>query len=411
MRVGIVFPGQSSQYRGMGIRLYENFDYVRELFKQADEVLEKNMYEVITQKPDLLRTTEYAQQAVYVVYNALQQVLNREYGIYPQFAAGHSLGEIMALQYAGTFSYEDALSLVKKRSEIMGNICGRKLGTMLSIISEHTDEIETIVENERKSGEKVWISAYNSANQTVISGSFDSIEKLERKLKESGRVIKLKVDGPFHSPFMQEATDELKEAVLAVPRKPFEIQVISSVTGKPYAGMEMIPDILAAQLVCPVRWTEVIQYMEERCVEVLIEAGPGSVLSNMGKKNLNFKEVFSMDREGSEETLKKLSQRVHEESKEKQMFYETVLTRCIKAAVTSKAYYEEKKEYAECKELFEQLNERYKKSDKISNTMKECLEAEEITRNILKKKHVAEERIYAVMQDIHGLINLQQRTK
>ena len=277
-----VFPGQGSQFVGMGKDLYETSALAKELFDKADEILGFKITDVMFAGTDeQLKETKVTQPAVFLhsVISAL--CLGDDFK--PAMVAGHSLGEFSALVASGALSFEDGLRLVAARANAMQKACEANPGTMAAIIGVDDEKVEEICAEVSKDGKLVIPANYNCPGQLVISGDTEAINEACEKLKEAGakRALPLKVGGAFHSPLMQPAKDELQAAIeqtiFSTPKCP----VYQNVDAKPYTDAAEIKANLIAQLTSPVRWTKSVQNMIADGADDFTECGPGKALQGM----------------------------------------------------------------------------------------------------------------------------------
>ena len=277
-----VFPGQGSQFVGMGKDLYETSALAKELFDKADEILGFKITDVMFAGTDeQLKETKVTQPAVFLhsVISAL--CLGDDFK--PAMVAGHSLGEFSALVASGALSFEDGLRLVAARANAMQKACEANPGTMAAIIGVDDEKVEEICAEVSKDGKLVIPANYNCPGQLVISGDIEAINEACEKLKEAGakRALPLKVGGAFHSPLMQPAKDELQAAIeqtiFSTPKCP----VYQNVDAKPYTDAAEIKANLIAQLTSPVRWTKSVQNMIADGADDFTECGPGKALQGM----------------------------------------------------------------------------------------------------------------------------------
>ena len=277
-----VFPGQGSQFVGMGKDLYENNALAKELFDKADEILGFKITDIMFAGTDeQLTRTDVTQPAVFLhsVISAL--CLGDEFQ--PAMVAGHSLGEFSALVAAGALSFEDGLRLVAARANAMQKACEANPGTMAAIIGLSDEQVEQVCQEVSAEGNIVVPANYNCPGQLVISGHVNAINVACEKLKAAGakRALPLKVGGAFHSPLMKPAKDELQAAIekthFNVPRCP----VYQNVDGKPHTDAEEIKLNLIAQLTSSVRWTASVQAMIADGADDFTECGPGKALQGM----------------------------------------------------------------------------------------------------------------------------------
>ena len=286
-----VFPGQGSQFVGMGKDLYENNALGKQLFDKADEVLGFKITDIMFAGTDeQLKETKVTQPAVFLhsVISAL--CLGDEFK--PGMVAGHSLGEFSALVTAGALTFEDGLKLVAARANAMQKACEKNPGTMAAIIALPDETIEQVCKEVSDGGHIVVAANYNCPGQLVISGSKEGIAEACDKLKAAGakRALPLKVGGAFHSPLMQPAKEELQAAIEQTSFSTPKCPVYQNVDAKPHTNPEEIKQNLIAQLTSPVRWTASVQNMIADGADEFIECGPGKALQGMiGRidKNVN----------------------------------------------------------------------------------------------------------------------------
>ena len=277
-----VFPGQGSQFVGMGKDLYENNTLAKKLFDQADEILGFKITDIMFAGTDeQLKETKVTQPAVFLhsVISAL--CLGDEFK--PDMTAGHSLGEFSALVAAGALSFEDGLKLVAARANAMQKACEANPGTMAAIIALADDTIEKICKEISADGNVVVPANYNCPGQLVISGNVEAINKACEAMKAAGakRALPLKVGGAFHSPLMQPAKDELQAAIENTEFSTPKCPVYQNVDAKPHTDAAEIKANLIAQLTSSVRWTASVQNMIAAGADEFIECGPGKALCGM----------------------------------------------------------------------------------------------------------------------------------
>lgn len=276
-----VFPGQGSQFVGMGKDLYDNNPLAKQLFDKADEVLGFKITDIMFAGTDeQLKETKVTQPAVFLhsVISAL--CLGDEFK--PDMTAGHSLGEFSALVAAGALNFEDGLKLVAARANAMQKACEKNPGTMAAIIALPDETIEKICKEISDEGKVVVPANYNCPGQLVISGSKEGIAEACEKLTAAGakRALPLAVGGAFHSPFMQFAKDSQK-AIEATEFHEPKCPIYQNVDAKPHTNPDEIKANLIAQLTSSVRWTKSVQNMIADGADEFIECGPGRALQGM----------------------------------------------------------------------------------------------------------------------------------
>lgn len=284
MKKGYVFPGQGSQFEGMGKALYEGSTLAKELFEQANEILDWRITDVMFggTKEDLTQT-KVTQPAVFLESIVRAKMAGADFR--PDAVAGHSLGEFTALAAAGALDFADALRLVSQRAFAMQKACELADGTMAAVLGMDDAVVEKVCAS--ISEEIVVPANYNSPGQLVISGSRKGIELAVEKLQEAGakRVVVLAVGGAFHSPLMQPAQDELAKAIEATNFSRPLCPVYQNVHARPVTDPEEIRRNLVAQLTAPVRWTQSIENMAADGIGEFVEVGGGGpVLRGMIRK-------------------------------------------------------------------------------------------------------------------------------
>lgn len=274
-----VFPGQGSQFTGMGKDLYENNAKAREMFDKANEILGFNITDVMFEgTADDLKQTKVTQPAVFLHSVVLAATMGDEFN--PDMVAGHSLGEFSALVAAGAMAFEDGLKLVAARARAMQKACEAKPSTMAAVLALPDEKVEEICDSVEGT---VVAANYNCPGQIVISGEIEAVDAACAKALEAGakRALRLPVGGAFHSPLMEPARQELAAAIEATEFSTPRVPVYQNVDANPHTDPAEIKANLVAQLTAPVRWTRSVQNMIADGATEFIEVGPGKVLRGL----------------------------------------------------------------------------------------------------------------------------------
>lgn len=282
MKHAYVFPGQGAQFPGMGKNLFEANEQAKELFQQADAALGFSISDIMFNGSDEeLKQTKVTQPAVFL-HSVIAFLATP--GLKPEMVAGHSLGEFSALVASGALNFTDGLMLVYKRAMAMQKACEMNPSTMAAVLGMEDARVEEIVAG--ISNEVVVAANYNCPGQLVISGSIKGVEEACEALKAAGakRALVLPVGGAFHSPLMQPAQEELKEAIELTTFNTAQCPVYQNVDAQPYTDPAQIRQNLINQLTAPVRWTQTVQNMIADGATHFTEVGPGNVLQGLVKK-------------------------------------------------------------------------------------------------------------------------------
>ena len=292
MKKAYIFPGQGSQFKGMGLDLYQSSDAAKELFATANKILGFDITKIMFEGTDEeLKQTNVTQPAIFLHSVILAK---NSSDFIPDMVAGHSLGEFSALVAAGALSFEDGLTLVAKRADAMQKACQIQPSTMAAILGLDDKTIEDICGSIKD--EIVVPANYNCPGQVVISGSIAGVEKACELLKAAGakRALILPVGGAFHSPLMEPAREELAAAIYATHFESPVCPVYQNVNAKPSTDVTAIQENLISQLTAPVRWTQSVEAMVADGARIFIECGPGKVLQGLVKKIANGVELKSI---------------------------------------------------------------------------------------------------------------------
>lgn len=295
MKIAFVFPGQASQYVGMGKDLYENSEIAREIFDKAEEILGFELKKICFEGPeDELKQTRITQPAIFVHSYVVAKLLNGK--LKADMVAGHSLGEYSALAYAGVLSFEDALKIVKLRGELMQKAGEENPGTMAAIIG--LDD-KTVYEICSKINDGIVQPAnFNAPGQVVISGDIPSVRKAMELAQNAGAkmVKELVVSGAFHSPLMESAKERLKEALGEIEFRKPSVPIYFNVTAKPTFDVDEIRNLLYRQITSPVLWSQIITNMFSDGASKFYEIGPGKVLQGLIKRIVPNAEISGFDK-------------------------------------------------------------------------------------------------------------------
>ncbi|MFV9567413.1 ACP S-malonyltransferase [Thermoanaerobacter mathranii] len=305
MKIAFIYPGQGSQYAGMGKEIYQRYQEAREIFERADEALGFSISKLCFEGPEEeLLKTENTQPAILTVSVALTKVLQNR-GINAEVTAGLSLGEYSSLVLAETLDFEDAVRLVKNRGKYMQGVVPQGVGTMAAILGLENEVVEEICRIASQVG-IVEPANYNCPGQLVISGEVKAVEKAVELAKEKGakRAVVLAVSAPFHCSMLRKAGELLEKDLGKIEIKELKIPVISNVTAN-YVTREEVKELLIKQVSHPVLWEQSVKRMIEDGVDIFVEIGPGKTLTGFVKKIDRTKDAYNFEDE--ESLLKTLS--------------------------------------------------------------------------------------------------------
>jgi len=285
MQKAFIFPGQASQYVGMGKDIYENYDQARRVFDLANDIMEMDLRGICFEGPEeTLKQTNITQPAIFVHSVAVFEIL-RDKGFLPSAVAGHSLGEYNALVAAGSLKFEDGLKLVKERGRLMYEAGQNQPGTMAAIIGLDPEKVKQLCADLAETG-IVQPANFNSPGQIAISGDVKTVHAAIDKAKEAGakKAVELVVSGAFHSPLMKQAQEGLQAAIENTEFKDAQVPLYSNVEATAVTDNVKIRQLLIKQLTQPVLWQTIVENMISDGFESFYELGPGKVLRGLQKR-------------------------------------------------------------------------------------------------------------------------------
>ena len=305
VKIAFVFPGQGSQFVGMGKDFYDHYSEARNLFEEANEILQYDISRICFDGPeDTLRLTENTQPAL-LIHSIMALKILRENGINSVLAAGHSLGEFSALVAAGALKFQDAVRLVNLRGKFMQEAVPVGIGSMAAIIGLPIEKIQELCERVSSNSNLVQPANLNSPVQTVIAGHKEAVEKVSKDALTAGakKAVVLPVSAPFHSALMKPAEIKLQKELEATEFYDLSFPVINNIEAKPIVKGNHARESLVKQVCSPVRWCETMQYIVDRKIDWVIELGSGKVLSGLMKR---YNKTINCYQVGDSETLANL---------------------------------------------------------------------------------------------------------
>lgn len=282
-KIAFIFPGQGSQFVGMGKDLYNNYEFAKKVFDAADSVLGRNITKLCFNGPEEdLKQTINTQPAIVTMSIAALEVLRSELNIKPDYTAGHSLGEYCAMYASGVLGLEDTLKAIQKRAELMSMVQG---GSMAAVLNATEEQLQAGLNEGAKEG-YVDIANYNSPMQVVITGDEGAVKRASDYMLANGvkRIVPLPVSGAFHSKYMENAGREFSEFIKDLPIHNAQIPVITNVDAEITTMAEEFRIKMPKQIYSSVHWTQTIQKMVSEGVDTFVEIGPGRVLGGLNKK-------------------------------------------------------------------------------------------------------------------------------
>jgi len=295
-KTAFIFPGQGSQYVGMGKEFYENFKVAREVFEEADDALRFSMKRLCFEGPENdLKLTENTQPAILTASIACLRVLQSEKGAVPEVMAGHSLGEYCALVASGALAFSDAVRMVRLRGRFMQEAVPVGEGAMAAVLGMEREAVERLCE-EVASGEVLAPANFNCPGQITIAGHTGAVERAIERVKQDGKkAVLLPVSAPFHSPLMKPAGERLEKELERIGVNDLNIPVVTNVEAEVNTSKDKVKTLLVTQVSSPVRWEESMRRIIRDEVECFIEVGPGKVLSGLMKRIDSSREIVNVE--------------------------------------------------------------------------------------------------------------------
>ena len=299
----LLFPGQGSQFVGMGSEIYKNFNLVKNLFKEADDKLNYSISKLILEGPESeLKLTKNTQPAILTISHSIFKLINEEFKIKiknVKYLAGHSLGEYSALVSSGSLKFSDAIYLVHERGKAMQEAVPEGQGAMLAVLGVPSNEVEDFLKKIKIKDGECEIANDNSDSQIILSGNKKAIESAHKLLKENKKKsMFLPVSAPFHSSLMKSAADKMREKIQNTSFQDPSTELVANVTAESVKTTKDIKNLLVDQIYSKVRWRESILYMIKNGVNEFIEIGPGKVLTGLVKRisgNVSVKSINTID--------------------------------------------------------------------------------------------------------------------
>ena len=283
MKITFTYPGQGAQKIGMAKDFVDAFDWAKEMIAEASEASGVDMEKLLFEENDDINITEFTQPALVTACMIMTKALTDE-GITPDITGGLSLGEYCALVASGAMTYADAVKLTRIRGSLMSNTVPAGEGTMAAIVGLDSDTIESVI----KDIDGCTMANYNCPGQIVITGKTEAVEKAMPLLSEAGarKVVQLKVSGPFHSPMLKPAGDELRKYLDETEISDLKVPYIANCNAEIISDNSKIRDLLQEQVSSPVKWEQSLYKMKDYGVDLIVEIGPGKTIAGFVKKTI-----------------------------------------------------------------------------------------------------------------------------
>ncbi len=306
-KIASIFPGQGSQSFGMGKDFYDSSAVAKEMIESASERVGFDFKALMFEENKNLEQTEFTQPAILLVSSIAHKLFENEMNIKPVFALGHSLGEFSALVSVGALDYLDAVALVHQRGKLMKEACSGVDVGMMAILGLDDEKVESICEDQRANGKKIWAANYNSDGQIVTAGSKDDLNELSGFFKENGakRAIVLNMSIASHCPLLESAVEPLRENLDKFLKDEFIAPVVSNVTAQKYSTKVEAIDLLAKQLTMPVKYKQSIHNFQNE-VDLFVEFG-GGVLKGLNRRGVSSPTISVVDMKSLENLFSEMS--------------------------------------------------------------------------------------------------------
>lgn len=305
-RVAFIFPGQGSQFVGMGKIFFDNFDLAKKMIEEASDRVGFDFKDLLFEKNDRLNQTEFTQPSILLVSCIAHKLFENEMNIKPSFSLGHSLGEFSALCSVGALDYLDGVDLVHQRGKLMADACSEIDAGMLALIGLSDEKVKLVTSKAREDGKKVWAANYNSDGQVVVAGIKSDLLNLQDIFKEAGakRSIVLDMSVSSHCPLLDSAVEPLKTSMSDLLKDEFLSPVISNVSAEQYTNKNDAISLLSQQLTKPVLYKQSIKKYESE-IDFFIEFG-GNVLKGLNKRSTTKPTYSITDLKSLQETFELL---------------------------------------------------------------------------------------------------------